>query len=97
MDRHKIQLDRHKKKQEYKSGSYKRKIAKEKNKRNEEVIAKSRRMTDYMKLNVSPDINDETCSLASSSHPQNYEDGEKVSSKYKFKPGLRIDWVPRTP
>jgi hypothetical protein len=31
MDRHKIQLDRHKKKkQEYKSGSYKRKIAKEK-------------------------------------------------------------------
>lgn len=30
MDRHKIQLDRHKKKQECKSGSYKRKIAKEK-------------------------------------------------------------------
>jgi hypothetical protein len=47
-------------------------------------------MTDYMKLNVSPDINDETCSLASSSHPQNYdEDGEKVSSKYKF--GLSVN------
>lgn len=54
-------------------------------------------MTDYMKLNVSPDINDETCSFASSSHPQNFEDGEKVSSKYKFKPGLRMDSAPRTP
>lgn len=33
-------------------------------------------MTDYMKLNVCPEINDETRSLASSSHPQNFEDGE---------------------
>jgi hypothetical protein len=37
-------------------------------------------MTDYMKLNVSSDINDKTCSLASSCHPQNFENGEKVSS-----------------
>ena len=48
MDRHKIQTNRHKKKEEFKSGSAKRKIAKEKEKKNEEVIAKSRRMTDYM-------------------------------------------------
>ena len=48
MDRHKTQTNRHKKKEEFKSGSTKRKIAEEKEKKNEEVIAKSRRMTDYI-------------------------------------------------
>lgn len=86
MDRHKIQTNRHKKKEEFKSGSAKRKIAKEKEKKNEEVIAKSRRMTDYMKFKPSssaaPKNNDhETRSPTTSlSQPQNFEDGEVVSS-----------------
>lgn len=50
MDRHKIQTNRHKAKVEYLSGSAKRKIAEEKDKKNEELIAKSRRMTDYVMI-----------------------------------------------
>lgn len=85
MDRHKIQINRHIKKEEFKSGSAKRKIAKEKEKKNEEVIAKSRRMTDYMKFKpsssaASQNIDDDTRSPASPSQPQNFEDGEVVSS-----------------
>lgn len=49
MDRHKTQINRHKTKELFKSGSAKRKIAKEKEKKNEEVLAKSRRMTDFIK------------------------------------------------
>lgn len=48
MDRHKVQNNRHKKKEVFKSGSEKRKIAKEKEKKNEEVLSKSRRMTDFI-------------------------------------------------
>lgn len=48
MDRHKMQSNRHKTKEVFKSGSAKRKIAKEKEKKNEEVLAKSRRMTDFI-------------------------------------------------
>lgn len=85
MDRHKIQTNRHKKKEEFKSGSAKRKIAKEKEKKNEEVTAKSRRMTDYMKFKPSSSAapknnDDDTRSPASPSQPQNFEDSEVVSS-----------------
>lgn len=48
MDRHKTQSNRHKTKEVFKSGSAKRKMAKEKGKKNEEVLAKSRRMTDFI-------------------------------------------------
>lgn len=48
MDRHKIESNRHKNKEVFKSGSAKRKIANEKKNKLEEVIAKSRRLTDYM-------------------------------------------------
>lgn len=86
MDRHKIQTNRHKKKEEFKSGSAKRKIAKEKQKKNEEVIAKSRRMTDYMKSKPScsavPKNYDNARSPAcpNQAEPQKFEDGEVVSS-----------------
>lgn len=49
MNRHKIQINRHKKKEDFKSGSAKQKIAKDKAIKNEEVLAKSRRMTDFIK------------------------------------------------
>ena len=39
--------DRHKVKRAYQSGSEKRKLAREKNIKNEAVIAKSRRITDF--------------------------------------------------
>ena len=86
MDRHKIQINRHKKKEEFKSGSAKRKIAKEKQKKTEEVIAKSRRMTDYMnsKQSAVPKNNDNTRSPSptcpNQTEPQKFEDGEVVSS-----------------
>lgn len=84
MDRHKIQTNRHKKKEEFKSGSAKRKIAKEKEKKTEEFIAKSRRMTDYLKFKPSTSAaqenDDDTHLPASPSQPQNFEDGKVVSS-----------------
>ncbi|KAL4134877.1 hypothetical protein QTP88_006572 [Uroleucon formosanum] len=41
------QEDRHKLKRVYMSGAYKRKLAKEKNKNNTEIISKTRRMTEF--------------------------------------------------
>ncbi|KAJ8868967.1 hypothetical protein PR048_030508 [Dryococelus australis] len=77
MDCHKIQPNGHNKKEEFKSGSAKRKIAKEKEK-NEEVIV----ITDYMKFNSSssaaPKNKDYSCSPTSLSQPQNFEDGELI-------------------
>lgn len=48
MDRHKTQSNRHKTKEVFKCGSEKRKMAKEKEKKNEQVLAKSRRMTEFI-------------------------------------------------
>lgn len=90
MDRHKTQTNRHKKKEEFKSGSAKRKIAEEKEKKNEEVIAKSRRMTDYIvkykpTSNISSenyeglDNNVSALSSASPNPPKNLEEYEVVS------------------
>lgn len=65
MDRHKIQSNRHKTKEVFKSGNAKRKIAKEKEKKKAEVLAKSRRMTDY---------------IACNSHSQKVDDSNEVST-----------------
>lgn len=76
MDRHKIQTNRRKTQQQYISGSAKRKIAEEKREKNDQVIAKSRRMTDFIIVDreaVSAENNvssDDTYELPNSSHSQ---------------------------
>lgn len=55
MDRHKTQSNRDKTKEVFKSGNAKREMAKEKEKKNEVVLAKSRRLTDFItKCNATP-------------------------------------------
>lgn len=48
MDRHKTHSNRHKTKEHFQSGCQKRKLAKEQEKKNEEILAKTRRMTDFL-------------------------------------------------
>lgn len=91
MDRLKIQINRHKRKEQFESGSAKRKTAKEKQKKNEEVIAKSRRMTDYMKpppsCSAVRENYDNTSSPACLNQPelQNLEDDKVVSTLNIFR------------
>ena len=86
MDRHKIKGNRHKKKEVFKSGCKKRQLAKEKEKKNEEVTAKSRRLTDYMKFKTdisasfSEKNGDDALPSASPGRSQNFEGDEMVSS-----------------
>lgn len=51
MDRHKTHNNRHKTEEHFQSGCQKRKLAKEQEKINEEILAKTRRITDFLVMN----------------------------------------------
>lgn len=85
MNRHKIQRDRYKIKEVFKSESTKRKIGKEKEIKNGEVLAKSRRVTDYItkstpnSSDASIKNNNNTCSVAYASQSRSIDDSNMVS------------------
>lgn len=86
MDRHKTQTNRHKTKEAFKSGSAKRKMAKEKEKKNEEVLAKSRRMTDFLtKCNATQSTS--VCEAAENNDVLNDDVDEPITSTNPRQPG----------
>lgn len=79
MDRHKYQTNRHKSIEKFKSGSLKRKIAEEEDKKNKNCIANSRLITDFKEFQQNSSTAGKHDLPASPSQPEQCEAPNEVN------------------